>query len=44
MPDRSVTHATFTLERTFQAPPDRVFRAWSDPEVKGCLLYTSRCV
>ena len=35
MPDRSVTHATFTLERTFQAPPDRVFRAWSDPEVKG---------
>ncbi|MGI8867515.1 MAG: SRPBCC domain-containing protein [Mycobacteriales bacterium] len=27
----TVTHCTFTLERTFAAPPARVFAAWSDP-------------
>jgi uncharacterized protein YndB with AHSA1/START domain len=35
MSDRSVIHATFTLERVYPAPPDRVFGAWADPKVKG---------
>jgi uncharacterized protein YndB with AHSA1/START domain len=34
MTDRAVTHATFSLERTYQAPPYAVFMAWADPEVK----------
>jgi uncharacterized protein YndB with AHSA1/START domain len=34
MSDRSVTHATFTLERTYPVSPDRVFDAWADPQVK----------
>jgi uncharacterized protein YndB with AHSA1/START domain len=33
--DRSVTHASFTLERAYPAPPARVFAAWADPAVKG---------
>jgi uncharacterized protein YndB with AHSA1/START domain len=32
--DRSVTHASFTLERAYPAPPARVFAAWADPAVK----------
>jgi len=35
MTTRSVTHATFTLERTYAAPPVRVFAAFSDPEAKA---------
>jgi uncharacterized protein YndB with AHSA1/START domain len=35
MSDRSVTHATFTLERVYPSPPDRVFEAWADPLIKG---------
>ena len=35
MSDRSVTHATFTLERTYPVPPERVFNAWADPQVKA---------
>jgi uncharacterized protein YndB with AHSA1/START domain len=35
MPDRSVVHSTFTVERTFDRPPARVFAAWSDPALKG---------
>jgi uncharacterized protein YndB with AHSA1/START domain len=35
MTDRSVIHATFTLERTYEAPPDRAFDAWADPEKKA---------
>jgi uncharacterized protein YndB with AHSA1/START domain len=35
MTDRSVVHATFTLERAYPAPPARAFRAWSDPETKA---------
>jgi uncharacterized protein YndB with AHSA1/START domain len=31
----TVTHATFTLERTYPAPPQRVFAAWSDPAAKA---------
>lgn len=33
--DRSVTHASFTLERAYSAPPARVFAAWADPAVKA---------
>lgn len=35
MSDRSVIHATFTLERVYPVAPDRVFKAWADPEIKG---------
>jgi uncharacterized protein YndB with AHSA1/START domain len=35
MSDRSVLHATFSLERLYQAPPGRVFAAWADPEAKA---------
>jgi uncharacterized protein YndB with AHSA1/START domain len=35
MSDRSVTHATFSLERTYAAPPAAVFAAWADPVAKG---------
>jgi uncharacterized protein YndB with AHSA1/START domain len=31
----TVTHATFTLERTYAAVPSRVFDAWSDPAAKA---------
>jgi uncharacterized protein YndB with AHSA1/START domain len=34
MTERSVTHATFTLERTYDAPPEKVFRAFADPTIK----------
>jgi uncharacterized protein YndB with AHSA1/START domain len=32
--NRSVRHTSFSLEREFDATPDRVFAAWSDPEKK----------
>ena len=35
MTNRSVTHATFVLERTYPASPARVFAAWADPGVKS---------
>jgi uncharacterized protein YndB with AHSA1/START domain len=35
MTDRTVTHATFTLERDYRVPPDRVFAAWADPATKA---------
>ena len=35
MRERSVEHATFVVERTYDASPDRVFAAWSDPEAKA---------
>jgi len=35
MTDRKVTHATFSIERTYDAPPERVFRAFADPEAKA---------
>jgi uncharacterized protein YndB with AHSA1/START domain len=35
MSERSVTHATFVIERTYDAAPARVFAAWADPAVKA---------
>lgn len=35
MTDRSSTHATFRLERVYPASPQRVFRAFADPEAKA---------
>lgn len=29
-----VTHSTFTLERTYPAPVERVFAAWATPEAR----------
>jgi len=34
MTKRSVTHATFVIERTYEASQGRVFGAWSDPIAK----------
>ncbi|MFE4515715.1 SRPBCC family protein [Kitasatospora sp. NPDC056783] len=35
MTDHVVTHATFTLERRYAAPPATVFAAWADPTAKA---------
>jgi uncharacterized protein YndB with AHSA1/START domain len=35
MPKRSVVHSTFTIERTYDRPPARVFAAWADPSLKS---------
>jgi uncharacterized protein YndB with AHSA1/START domain len=35
MRERSTKHATFVIERTYDATPDRVFAAWSDQAAKG---------
>lgn len=35
MSDRSIVHATFTLERTYPVPPHQVFDAWADAEKKA---------
>ncbi len=32
---RSTEHATFTIERSYPAPPARVFAAWSSAEAKS---------
>jgi uncharacterized protein YndB with AHSA1/START domain len=32
---RSVTHHTMVLQRSYDAAPARVFAAWSDPELKA---------
>lgn len=34
MTERSVTHATFVLERTYKAEPAKVFAHWADPALK----------
>ncbi len=34
-PPRSVAHGTFSIERTYEAPPALVFRALSDPAAKA---------
>ena len=35
MTDRSVTHSTFVVERSYAASAARVFAAWADPEAKA---------
>jgi uncharacterized protein YndB with AHSA1/START domain len=35
MSKRSATHATFVIERTYDAPPARVFHAFADPAAKA---------
>ena len=35
MTERSVEHATFAVERTYDASPARTFAAWADPEAKA---------
>ena len=35
MAERSVTHATFVIERTYDASPAWVFAAWADPAIKA---------
>jgi uncharacterized protein YndB with AHSA1/START domain len=35
MSKRSVEHATFVIERTYDASPARVFAAWADPAAKA---------
>ncbi|HEX6460128.1 MAG TPA: SRPBCC family protein [Thermoleophilaceae bacterium] len=35
MSERSVTHSTFAIERTYDAPPARVFAAWASAEAKS---------
>lgn len=35
MTERSVMHATFVIERTYDASPARVFAAWADPAAKA---------
>jgi len=35
MKKRFVTHDTFTIEKTYNVSPERVFTAWSDPEEKA---------
>ncbi|MED4953802.1 SRPBCC family protein [Paenibacillus macerans] len=35
MTERFVKHATFVVERTYAAPPARVYRAWADPAAKA---------
>jgi uncharacterized protein YndB with AHSA1/START domain len=32
--DRSTEHATFVIERVYAAPPERVWRAWAEPQEK----------
>lgn len=34
MTERTVTHSTFAIERTYDSSPSRVFAAWSDPVAK----------
>jgi uncharacterized protein YndB with AHSA1/START domain len=35
MTERSVEHASFTLERRYEVPPAKVFEAWADPAAKA---------
>jgi uncharacterized protein YndB with AHSA1/START domain len=35
MPERSVNHATFVIERSYPAAPAKVFAAWASPEAKS---------
>jgi uncharacterized protein YndB with AHSA1/START domain len=33
--ERSTTHSTFVIERTYDAAPQKVFAAWADPTAKS---------
>jgi len=35
MSERSIEHGAFVVERAYDASPDRVFAAWSDPRAKA---------
>jgi uncharacterized protein YndB with AHSA1/START domain len=35
MTNRTTEHGTFTVERTYPVPPERVFAAWSTQEAKS---------
>jgi uncharacterized protein YndB with AHSA1/START domain len=35
MTQRSVTHGTFVIERSYPVPPARVFKAFADPKAKA---------
>ncbi len=35
MSERSIEHAAFVVERVYDASPDRVFAAWSEPRAKA---------
>lgn len=35
MTNRSVTHGTFVVERSYPASPARAFKAWADPVIKA---------
>ena len=35
MSERTIEHATFVVERTYEASPAQVFAAWADPAAKG---------
>jgi uncharacterized protein YndB with AHSA1/START domain len=35
MNEHYVKHATFVVERTYDASPERVYQAWADPDVKA---------
>ncbi|WP_308637433.1 SRPBCC family protein [Paenibacillus silvisoli] len=35
MTERFVNHATFVVERTYAASPERVYQAWADPAAKS---------
>jgi uncharacterized protein YndB with AHSA1/START domain len=39
--DDYLKRAEVTIERVFDAPPERVFRAWTDPEVMGRWMWAS---
>jgi len=34
MTNHTVTHSTFSLERTYPVPPEQVFSAWADAAIK----------
>ena len=35
MSERSIEHATFVVERVYDASPERTFAAWADPHAKA---------
>ncbi|MBX3286622.1 MAG: SRPBCC family protein [Actinobacteria bacterium] len=39
MTDRSILHASFTVERTYPFPPATVFRAWADEGQKAAWFH-----